>query len=208
MKPCCTCKMLKRFDSFFKSSQSSDGYQRQCKSCKKKANDPILNQLRCVKFRKNNPEKSIDSSREWRKDNPEYNREYYTKNRKKIVMGAVEYKRFKRATDPVYKLVDNIRNRHGKVLRGETSSSRALGCNSKKLREHIESQWIEGMSWTNYGNKENEWSLDHILPITSFHKTESGVWNELSEYNKKLIHYTNLQPMWHIENIKKGKKIL
>lgn len=208
MKPCCTCKILKPFENFYKSSKTVDGYQRQCKECKKNANDPILNQLRCAKFRKNNPEKSANSSKEWRSVNPDYNKKYYVKHCKKIVANAVKYKRFRRATDPIYKLIDNIRNRHGKVLRGEASSSKGLGCNSEKFREHIQLQWTEGMSWANYGNRENEWSLDHILPITSFLKTESGLWDKLSDYNRKLIHYTNLRPMWHVENIKKGKKIL
>ena len=208
MKLCCTCKIFKPLEAFYKSTKTEDGRQRQCKDCKKDANNPILNRLRCIKFRKNNPEKSANSSKEWREANLGYSKNYYAKNHKKLVTYAVEYKRLKRATDPAYKLTDNIRNRHGKVLRGRASSSKGLGCNSEKLREYIQFQWTEGMSWANYGNRENEWSLDHILPIASFLKTEDGLWDKSSDYNRKLIHYTNLRPMWHVENIKKGKKIL
>ena len=55
------------------------------------------------------------------------------------------------------------------------------------------------MNWENYGNKIGKWSIDHILPITLFY-TQPELLN-------KLIHYTNLRPMWHLDNLKKGNKI-
>jgi hypothetical protein len=49
------------------------------------------------------------------------------------------------------------------------------------------------MSWDNYG----EWHVDHIRPLCSFDLTNDGQLREA-------IHYTNLRPLWAIENI--GKK--
>jgi len=53
------------------------------------------------------------------------------------------------------------------------------------------------MSWENYGR--NGWHVDHIIPLSSA-KTEEEIY--------KLCHYTNLQPLWEVDNIKKGNKII
>ena len=51
------------------------------------------------------------------------------------------------------------------------------------------------MTLENYG----KWHIDHIKPVTRFDLTKP---NEL----EKCFHYSNLQPMWAEENIKKGNK--
>jgi hypothetical protein len=51
------------------------------------------------------------------------------------------------------------------------------------------------MSFNNYG----EWHIDHIIPLCSASND-----NEL----EKLFHYSNCQPLWAIDNIKKSNKIL
>jgi hypothetical protein len=63
------------------------------------------------------------------------------------------------------------------------------------LKKHLEIQFIEGMSWENQG----KWHIDHKIPLSSA-KTEEEVY--------KLCHYTNLQPLWAEDNLKKGSKIL
>jgi hypothetical protein len=70
-----------------------------------------------------------------------------------------------------------------------------VGCNPLQLKEHLEKQFVDGMTWENKG----DWHIDHIIPLSSA-KTEDELY--------KLCHYTNLQPLWAIDNIKKGKKIL
>ena len=60
---------------------------------------------------------------------------------------------------------------------------------------HLEKQFKPGMTLDNYG----EWHIDHIKPITKFDLKNE---NEL----RKCFHYKNLQPLWAIENIKKGDK--
>jgi hypothetical protein len=76
-----------------------------------------------------------------------------------------------------------------------------VGLNSwGEFKKHIENQFTEGMNWDNYGNKiETDWSIDHIIPISTA--------TTLDEI-KKLNHYTNLRPMWHIDNIKKRDKLI
>ena len=56
------------------------------------------------------------------------------------------------------------------------------------------------MSWDNYG----EWHVDHIKSIDNFVKNHD--FNDV-EIQKECFNYKNLQPMWALENIKKGNKI-
>jgi hypothetical protein len=75
----------------------------------------------------------------------------------------------------------------------EKNTYDVLGYSAEELKNHIESLFLENMSWDNWG----EWHIDHIGPISSFDKTESP----------KIINaLENLQPLWAIDNIKKGNK--
>ena len=51
------------------------------------------------------------------------------------------------------------------------------------------------MNWNNYG----EWHIDHIKPCSLFNL-------ELEEEQLECFNYKNLQPLWAIDNIKKGNK--
>jgi hypothetical protein len=62
-------------------------------------------------------------------------------------------------------------------------------------------QWEGGMSWENYGNKRGQWSIDHKIPLSSMDLSNR-------EQLLKVCHWTNLQPLWVIDNAKKGNKIL
>jgi hypothetical protein len=68
-----------------------------------------------------------------------------------------------------------------------------LGIDWIGFKFHIESKFQEGMSWENYG----QWHVDHIKPL-SLATTEQKV--------MELNHYTNLQPLWAVDNIKKSNK--
>jgi hypothetical protein len=52
------------------------------------------------------------------------------------------------------------------------------------------------MTKENYG----KWHVDHIIPCAAFNFN-----NE--EEQRRCFHYTNLQPLWAEENIKKGAQI-
>ncbi len=76
-----------------------------------------------------------------------------------------------------------------------------LGCSILELKGHLEFQWTTGMNWDNYGHGKNCWTIDHILPLSSF---------DLTDRAQLLVvcNYSNLQPMWFLDNIRKGNKIL
>jgi hypothetical protein len=72
-----------------------------------------------------------------------------------------------------------------------------VGCSPQQLKEHIQSQFKDNMSWENYGYY--GWHIDHITPLSSA-KTEEEIY--------QLCHYTNLQPLWAEDNLKKSNKTL
>ena len=74
-----------------------------------------------------------------------------------------------------------------------------LGCSAQFLRTYIENKFLEGMTWDNYGK--HGWHIDHIIPCSSFNLTDST-------QQQICFHYTNLQPLWAIDNLKKSNKIL
>jgi len=66
-----------------------------------------------------------------------------------------------------------------------------LGADYATAAAHLESQFKDGMSWAN----RSEWHIDHIIPLASAKNEEELL---------KLCHYTNLQPLWAMDNLKKG----
>ena len=65
-----------------------------------------------------------------------------------------------------------------------------LGYTGKELKDHLEKQFVNGMTWENYG----KWEIDHIRPIASFPPgTDIKIINDLS----------TLRPLWKDENRKK-----
>lgn len=96
------------------------------------------------------------------------------------------------------KLRHNLRSRLRKTIHGRKhglSPVRHLGCSVDELKKHLESQWQEGMSWDNYGYY--GWHIDHIIPLSTFDLTNPDDF-------KKACHYSNLQPLWKDDNMKKG----
>jgi len=69
-----------------------------------------------------------------------------------------------------------------------------LGCDYETFKKHIESQFIDGMSWEN----RNEWHVDHIIPVSSAKDEGEMI---------LLNHYLNLQPLWATDNLSKGSKL-
>jgi len=199
-KQCSKCGIKKDITKFYIDKTRKDGLYPQCKKCKcaetqkwKQDNSEKYRQIRqrYLQQMKNNPdflEKNRQRTRRFLKNNPDYKRKY-------------EFSRYH--GDIGYRLVTNLRSRLRDAIKNNTKSGRILtylGCSVDEFKKHLESQFVEGMTWDNYGNKENCWSIDHIIPCASFDfSVEENIF--------KCCHYSNLQPMWHIENIKKRNKL-
>lgn len=70
-----------------------------------------------------------------------------------------------------------------------------VGCSFDELKNHIQSLFTEGMNWDKVLSAEIE--LDHKRPCASFDLTNI-------EEQKKCFHYTNLQPLWALDNRSKN----
>ena len=216
-KVCSKCKQEKKVCEFGNSKSSKDGLLYCCKKC---------NNKRSVEYRKNNPEKVLEITRNWTAKNPEwvYNRhkkwrdenrelaneikrDWLNKNPEKRKQYRENYKQRKREqrkerrnTDPIFNLTNRMRGRLRKYLiilniSKKNKTFEIVGCSPQFLKEHLEKQFIDGMTWEN----RSEWHIDHRIPLSSA-KTEEELY--------KLCHYTNLQPLWAEENLKKSNKII
>lgn len=157
-------------------------------------------------WREKNPGLSAKLQKIWKEKNPErvlfLKRKYRKDNREKVnEQYRLMYKR-RYQQDSNFKLAKNLRNRVNKIFLGVNKSTctlELLGVQSvKEVLEHIETQFKVGMSWKNY--RFDVWHIDHIRPLSSFDLTKK-------EEQLKAFNYTNLQPLWALDNLRKGKKI-
>jgi len=139
-----------------------------------------------------------------------YHDAYYAKNKQNIIQKQLTYIKANRDkvnnrhntryhNDIAYKIKHNLKRRMNNALKGcykRESTIKLIGCDVEELRLHLEQQFIEGMTWENYG----KWHIDHILPCSSFDLTDP-------EQQKRCFHYTNLQPLWAADNIRKSDKV-
>lgn len=111
-----------------------------------------------------------------------------------------EYFKHKRVSDPSFRVAANLRTKIYQSIRDNKKFKfyDLLGCDIEFLKKHLELKFREGMSWENYGRK--GWHIDHIKPCSSFDMTKI-------EEQKLCFHFTNLQPLWWEENLKKYNKV-
>lgn len=128
-----------------------------------------------------------------------YDMEYRKRNAKKIDARVYEWRKDKKNREPLFRFKEQLKCRMYSAFKalGEKKPARSmemLGGTLEEIRTHIETRFTNGMTWENYG----KWHADHVIPLSSA-KTEKEM--------VKLCHYMNLQPLWAIDNLRKGKKI-
>src|SRR5258708_20479788 len=223
-RECNTCGEVKPIDQFHKNKPSKGGHLFKCKSCVSEYDDRYRTQnaiylkgLRTIKYKKNR-EQVLAACKEWRTRNKEKksiaDKNYRDRNKKRLNLTAKNYrdrnkKRLNLASnsrralrmknDPVFRVIINLRWRVSSVLRGGMKAAKTMqliGCSKQDLMIHLQNQFRPGMSWNNYGSV---WHVDHIRPCVSFNMTDP-------EQQKDCFHYTNLQPLFGLENILKSSK--
>lgn len=159
------------------------------------------------KYRKKNKEKLDQYTKKWYEQNKEhrkqYIKEYREKNADKIRTNKRIYQKNKKDTDPIYKLISNFRTAIYQVLKENNVKKNGhyfeiLKYSPEELIYHLEKQFIDGMTWDNYG----EWHVDHIKPISSFKIQEIG-----DDEFIKCWSLENLQPLWALDNLRKSNTI-
>jgi hypothetical protein len=148
------------------------------------------------KYREGNKEKVKKIKQDYVKNNTtkiyEYRKKYYLENKEKILAKNREWNKKNAHIVAWRSVLKSQLRRMGNTKEGKTID--ILGYSALDLKQHIESLFIEGMTWDNHG----EWHIDHKIPVTKFDKeTPPNVVNALS----------NLQPLWANENRSKYNKI-
>lgn len=194
LKPCSRCMEIKSIDLFPYRKGAADRHSGVCRDCtveqKKRLRSHNTEKYREYARKNNNTTARRESIRAWR-----------DKNRDRINMERRE--RIKK--DPHFQFRKNMSGRIHSAIKGITKKSdsieKLIGCSIKEARNHIEKQFVDGMSWDNYGCKEGQWSIDHIKPCASF---------DLSDPKQQAIcfNFKNTRPLWHIDNQRKGAKLL
>ncbi len=149
----------------------------------KENKEVILNKMK--KYNKDNKGKRAVSHKEWKEKNKEY-----------ILLKQRE--RYK--NDINYRLSMNLRNRIIEVLKGKNKSATTmefLGCTIEEFKQHLESQFTQGMTLDNHGYY--GWHIDHIKPCSLFDLSDP-------EQQRQCFHYSNMQPLWAEDNFIKHTK--
>ena len=208
-KVCTKCKILKDISEFYKDKCKKDGLASSCKVCSSAVN---------LTYRKLHRSEAANRTKIWAENNQgkikdyrakeevivhrkEYMKNWRTENKAHRDEYRKDYEKEKCQNDPLYKLAVNLRKRIGIAIRNGQKKGSAvfdLGCTILELKIHLEGQFKPGMTWDNWSR--TGWHIDHIKPLASFDLN-------LREEFLKAVHYTNLQPLWWQENLKKGKKI-
>jgi hypothetical protein len=193
-KICSKCKEEKLNCDFNIDNSRPDKLYSSCKECRK---------IVVKEYSKKKSKKINEYQKEYKKNNLnkiiERNRLYYDKNKEKINKSNYVRTKNRRKEDPIFKLRSNLNVRIRLFMKSvniikNNSTLNIIGCSPQVLKEHLETQFVDGMSWDN----RSEWHIDHIIPLSSA-KTEEELY--------KLCHYSNLQPLWAEDNLKKSNKI-
>jgi len=98
---------------------------------------------------------------------------------------------------PKARVAAAVRSRLRRALVSKTEPSRAcLGCTPEFFKKYLESQFLPGMTWDNFG----KWHMDHIVPLSAFDLTDS---NEM----RVACNWTNIRPLWAKANLRKSSKL-
>lgn len=180
-KKCSKCNESKEINRFHRDLRTKDGREFCCIEC------------RSVYRKERRSKEGI--SEKYQK----YNKEYREKNIKECREREKKYTT-RREKDPesTLRIVSSLRSRVRAALKGIDKSASTLeliGCSRQQLKDHLQSLFQSGMTWDNYG----EWHIDHKKPCSKFNLSKE-------EEQKVCFNYTNLQPLWAIDNLQKSNK--
>jgi hypothetical protein len=190
-KRCSKCGTTKEHDCFYKRSDKPHLIQSHCIAC-------LL--IKRKEFDNTHSDKRKARDRKYRLANLEkrkqYLKTYHQENKEKTRL----FFNTKYHSDLNFKLSQNIRNRiRMAIKRGSKASTTEilLGASIKDVSRYIESKFVNGMSWDLF--MKGAIHIDHKKPCALFDLSDP-------EQQKECFHYTNLQPLFAIDNLLKGAK--
>ncbi len=209
-KKCSKCREVKTVESFNKDNTRNDKLSCWCKVCQKNKNkqwytgDNKNNRIqKSHEYYHTNKDTILPKAKIYAEKHKEhikrYSKQYGIINREVLLKRALEYKRVRRLTDVDFKLRESLSSRVRAAMKNNAKTGLTLdllGCTIPELKFHLEKLFTEGMTWENYGI----WHIDHIIPCSIY---------DLSDpiEQKQCFHFTNLQPLWAVDNLKKSDTI-
>lgn len=128
-----------------------------------------------------------------------YQRQYDKKNAAVLRKKQTVYQRERHRSDPDFRLAHNLRRSLAHYIHGKrsTPAAKLLGCSWSEFRQSLESRFVEGMNWDNYGTY---WHIDHEIPITRWNLSDpaqlAACW-----------HHTNLRPLLAELNVREKARL-
>lgn len=169
------------------------------------ANSDRIRQRRRQRY-ESNRQKELDSRRAYRVAHPEQARLHYEANKDARNKWHWQYQKNKAAANPSFAVYGKVmramhravrRHKLGLRVSDRCAAVKLLGCCWDDFVAHMQPLLKDGMTWANHGQR--GWHFDHIKPLSSFDLTDSA---QLFE----ACHFTNVQPLWAADNIRKGAK--
>jgi len=230
-KECPKCRQIKDLEQFHSCKIRKDGKQTYCIDCRR----TIIREYKRKKYQ-TDPEyrfRTYETSRRSRAKNPKriiyYQKQYYQTNKNKIKIYHEKwrkinknklriywnsYRKNRKINDLEFKILCNLQCRLWFALKAKKvhklfKTMALVGCTIPELKAHLQSKFLNRMSWQNYG----DWHIDHIKPCASFDLS-------IPQKQQECFHFSNLQPLWatteiarsygdnfSIGNIEKGNSI-
>jgi len=185
-RKCSQCGKYLDRNCFYNDKRMSDGLLSACKDCHNASNE---------RWEHNNIEKATTRRKQHRKKRW---LKFKEEHKEEFEQRAQEREQRKKETKIRKRIAGRLRWRIRDALKKGTPRPHLielLGCSLQEFKVYLESMWTEGMSWDNF--KKEGWWIDHIRPCASFDLTNI-------EEQKKCFHWSNQQPMWPNDNIKKS----
>ncbi len=147
-----------------------------------------MREVETKRYRRDKDKRAL-YNKKWTSENPQRMRKIYERT----------YERQKH--EPEYRIASSI----SKLIRVALKENKEggewrnrIGYTMTELRQRLESQFTDGMSWENYG----KWHIDHIIPQSFF------VFDSIDDVEFRMCwRLENLQPLWAKDNLRKGNKI-
>jgi hypothetical protein len=194
---CSTCEINMTYSSFSRDKYKKRGIKSQCRQCcsisrsfknnpPRTSGDKLCSQCKNIyhvsKFQKSKTANDGLSS------NCTYCRKIKSDNRMKSDINTKIKARLRRRirtimdTNSVKKLDNSIN---------------LLGCSISEYKNYLESKFLDGMTWDNYGTA---WHIDHIIPLSAYNIS-------VKENQYKAFYYANTQPLFVKDNLSKGNRL-
>lgn len=190
---CGECKAATT-EFFCKKTKHRDGLNSACKYCQRYEKSLYLE-----KTKKTPTPRKLLSDDEKRNRTQARKRSYYLANKEKTNARTYRNQKNRLDADPAFamhkRVSRGIRRLVGRMLdKKQSTTSKIIGCTKGEFKTHIESKFLEGMTWDN----RVQWHIDHIIPLATAKTVEDVI---------RLNHYTNLRPLWATDNLRKGAKL-